>query len=277
MNQAKVRSAQRDKVLQLLGGLTGTAAMPAAGYAMAQRMASPQTYRPRPQDAPAQLVRWVQAGLCAMLGLRLPLTGQVDAATRAALLRLQGEAGLPQTGAIDAETVAWLERALGLPAPHLHATESPLWSAAVAPPQPAAGPPPKDPDNPAAEAAADEAAHRDPSSAADETAAAAHTLWRAGESTPTPAQTLAVARLLQREALHAVMTLAVARDWLDEELARSGRQGSSGLLAEVLAWWAAAQRADPQPTWWIDVEAMAATHPHDAVERVRRAWREQHP
>jgi murein L,D-transpeptidase YcbB/YkuD len=289
VKQGIAKAARKDKLLQLLASHGQQARGAVAGYAQARHMVSPQTYRPKPEEPSAQLVRWVQAALCVTLGLRLPLTGTLDAATRAGLLRLQREAGLPQSGAIDTQTLRWLEEQTGVAAPHAEAVAAPWWSDPPSGPLSAPLPPPRDP-HAATRSDADAAASphdmstaqrpdavevpapQDAAQVEEVPAAAAHTLWRAGERPAAPA---AVARMLQREALHGVMTQAFARDWLLDEAERSGRPGTSGVLAELLAWWEEAQNAPQPPLWWLQVQQWAGGEPQKAVDIVRRAWRER--
>jgi Putative peptidoglycan binding domain len=58
----------------------------------------PVDYAPPLDPAADEKIRWVQQRLNAALGLRLPLTGDLDAATRSALRILQRQRGLPPNG-----------------------------------------------------------------------------------------------------------------------------------------------------------------------------------
>jgi hypothetical protein len=78
----------------------------------------PQTHDPeRPGERQAQLVKWTQAALSVLLGLRLPLDGVLGATTQMAVRRFQTQAGVPQTGALDEATLQALSKAIGHPAP----------------------------------------------------------------------------------------------------------------------------------------------------------------
>ncbi|MGH8612932.1 MAG: peptidoglycan-binding domain-containing protein [Gammaproteobacteria bacterium] len=60
-----------------------------------------------------EFVRWVQSALNNVLGLRLPVRGIMDAATRSALRRFQEQHGLPVDGIAGPETKEALVRARG--------------------------------------------------------------------------------------------------------------------------------------------------------------------
>lgn len=284
MSQYADIAARKHKMLDLLAkSQAGAQATQMAGYDATRRMASPQTYRPKPEDPAAKLTRWVQAALCALLGLKLPLTGVMDAATRAALLRFQREAGLAQTGAVDDATVRKLEAMVGVPAPQAQ-TPPPPWNAQ----QPRAAPTKPQPkqakdDNATAssEPQPDDGRHafEDHGGVHRYGEAEAHQLWRDGEiqSNGNALQAMSVERFMQREAVHGAMTLAFTRDWLKDELERTGRQGESALLAEVLAWWERAVSAEPdrQPKWLQEVTQLARPKQDEAVARLRHAWQKQ--
>ncbi len=85
----------------------------------------PETAQPVAGHAPQQLVKWAQAALSVVLGLRLPLDGVLGGTTQAAVRRFQAHAGMAQTGALDPATVAALARAIGH-APPGQAPEHPL-------------------------------------------------------------------------------------------------------------------------------------------------------
>ncbi len=77
----------------------------------------PEAMQPKPQHDPQRLVKWAQAALSVVLGLRLPLDGVLGGTTQMAVRRFQTQAGLPQTGALDETTVLALAKAVGHPAP----------------------------------------------------------------------------------------------------------------------------------------------------------------
>lgn len=77
----------------------------------------PEATQPTPQQPSQVLVQWAQAALSVLLGLRLPLHGQLDATTAQAVRRFQGQHGLPANGQLDAPTVQALARAIGHPPP----------------------------------------------------------------------------------------------------------------------------------------------------------------
>ncbi len=225
-------------------------------YGQGKLLVSPASLRPRAVDPAQRLIRWVQAALITLLGIKLPLDGVMSTNLRAALLAFQKKAGLSPSGAVDSETLKLLQDMVGLPAPAGTETAPPPWADA---PRKAAEPPVKpkpkhdgEAGKPAPEAAAD---HPD----------SAQRL-----------QMLVLERFLQREALQAVMAQAFERSWIRDELQRTGRHGDAALLAEVLAWWEQAQSPDREapPHWMAEVANLARQKPTEAIEVARRAWRE---
>lgn len=89
----------------------------------------PEAAQPRAQHEPQRLVKWAQAALSVLLGLRLPLDGVLGATTQTALRRFQSQNGLSQNGALDAPTVLALAKAIGHPAPGMPAEHKlmPQW------------------------------------------------------------------------------------------------------------------------------------------------------
>ena len=73
----------------------------------------PETAQPSAGHASQQRVKWAQAALSVVLGLRLPLDGVLGGTTQAAVRRFQAQAGMAQTGALDSPTVAALAKAIG--------------------------------------------------------------------------------------------------------------------------------------------------------------------
>lgn len=70
--------------------------------------AAAEPYPPEPSPAGSEHMRWVQSALNDVLGLRLPVHGIADAATRSAIRSFQRREGLPADGLVGADT----ERAL---------------------------------------------------------------------------------------------------------------------------------------------------------------------
>lgn len=128
--------------------------------------------QPRESTAVVAQVRWAQAALSAVLGLRLPIDGVLDATTQMALRRFQESKQLATTGQPDRETLAALAQALGhsIPGAPEH-RGMPAWflwgatSASAAPP-----PAPRKP-SPTASAAHDSTAADAPQSSAPLTSA----------------------------------------------------------------------------------------------------------
>ena len=82
-----------------------------------------------PGERQAKTVKWAQASLSVLLGLRLPLDGVLGATTQMAIRRFQTQSGLPQSGALDETTVLALAKAIGHPAPGMTAEHKvmPRW------------------------------------------------------------------------------------------------------------------------------------------------------
>jgi hypothetical protein len=70
--------------------------------------AAAEPYAPEPLPAGSEYMRWVQSALNDVLGLRLPLHGTADSATRSAIRSFQQREGLPVDGIVGPDT----ERAL---------------------------------------------------------------------------------------------------------------------------------------------------------------------
>jgi peptidoglycan hydrolase-like protein with peptidoglycan-binding domain len=76
---------------------------PVLGYGVV-----PEPYPAEPLPAGSEYMRWVQSALNDVLGLRLPVNGVADAATRSAIRSFQQREGLPADGTVGPDT----ERAL---------------------------------------------------------------------------------------------------------------------------------------------------------------------
>jgi peptidoglycan hydrolase-like protein with peptidoglycan-binding domain len=76
---------------------------PVSGYGVV-----PEPYPAEPLPAGSEYMRWVQSALNDVLGLRLPVNGVADAATRSAIRSFQQREGLPADGTVGPDT----ERAL---------------------------------------------------------------------------------------------------------------------------------------------------------------------
>ncbi|MCI0537237.1 MAG: peptidoglycan-binding protein [Verrucomicrobiales bacterium] len=70
--------------------------------------ATPEPYPAEPLPAGSEYLRWVQSALNTVLGLRLPVHGIADPATRSAIRNFQQREGLPVDGVVGPDT----ERAL---------------------------------------------------------------------------------------------------------------------------------------------------------------------
>lgn len=294
-------SKRRQKMAALMAKLQAQESKEAqtgiSGYAHGRSAVAPRAFRPRKQAGLQRMARWVQAALAVTLGIELPLTGVIDAATRAALLAFQKQMGLPQSGAVDQRTLQALEQAVGVPAPRDEPAASWMEQERQAPKRPKAKPA-KDADTPAPDAAEQGQApqpepegHERHSFEVDQGAygeADAHALrvGRQREFAAPPGQAevqartpeqLATEKLLHGEALQAVMTLAFERGWIRGELERLGRQGEAALLTELLGFWERARRAADPPKWMVEVAGLARDRQDEAVARVRRAWSEEQP
>jgi len=227
-------------------------------YGQGKLLVSPASLRPRAVDPAQRLIRWVQAALVILLGIKLPLDGVMSANLRAALLAFQKKAGLSPSGAVDTETLRLLQDMVGLPAPAGTETAPPPWAEMPRKtPEPPQKPKPKHDAESSKRTGDGELAADLPDSA-------------------QRLQMLVLERFLQREALQAVMAQAFERSWLRDELHRTGRSGDAALLAEVLAWWEQAQSPDREtpPHWMAEVANLARQKPTEAIEVARRAWRE---
>lgn len=281
----------KNKMLSMLAKFEPTSGRAGAfRYDQAKTIVNPAAFRPKPVDPVQRLIRWVQAALMTVLGVKLPLDGTMNQATRAALLKFQKLAGLPQTGVIDSSTLSQLEKIVDLPAPRAAQTPPPPWlDQPVAPVKPLK---PKGSDKDKGAHSADALPSADTADAVQvghsfegrtghhhDGQADAHQLWaaKAPASSAERLQTLVMDRFLQREALQGVMTLAFARDWIHQELDRTGRKGDSALLAEMLAWWERAQAPEREvpPSWLVQVAALAQHDMAKAADQVRAAWRQE--
>ncbi len=245
-------------------------------YSVGRKVMSPQAIRPKTDQPGQRLQKWVQAALMATLGVRLPLNGVIDAQTRAALLQFQRMAGIPVSGAVDARTLRELEFAVGLPAPRQEPTAPPpdglLQRVAKATDQP------KTTDKQEHQAG-DAPRHTFEGAANPQYGEAdAHQLRQGqprAEAKVDP-QLAAMQRFLHAEGMQAVLSLAVDRAWLREELQRSGRQGETALLAEMLGWWERARAPSAQPpAWMTEVAKLAQDNQAEAVAKVRQAWQKE--
>jgi len=270
--QAILAQADGDKVRSVQGMLPT--------YEFGREVLSPQVVRPR-ADVGGRLQRWIQAALCATVGVKIPLTGVFDGATRAALVQFQRLAGIPTSGAVDDRTLRELEAAVGLPAPRSGSPAPPLDVTATQVARAKGGVDKAESD---AHAPADsEVAPPERHSAEDKGGpnaygeADAHELQRAkAERRPAPDPRVAAEqRFLHAERMQAVMALAFARDWIRDELSRLGRRGEPALLAELLAWWERGRGATPAP-WMKEAAALAERDQAAAVARVREAWQRDH-
>lgn len=293
---------RREKMTALLARIQGqegnAARAGSAGYASGRSKVAPQAFRPKSTDPMQRLARWVQAALAVVLGIKLPLTGVIDSATRAALMSFQKQQGLPQSGAVDSRTLQALEHAVGVPAPTKQ--EAPNWmeQERARPQRPKAKGGTAGEDNqgqavdgngdlvPTAGAKAGSEEQERHSFESDQSAygeADAHAL-RVGHLGKAPpiskfadAAQAASDHLLHNEAMHAVMVLAFERSWIRDELRRLGRQGEAALLAELLGFWEGARRAGAQaPAWMVAVGEQAKDHPDRAVQLVQQSWQKEH-
>ncbi|MSQ81615.1 MAG: hypothetical protein EXR77_01695 [Myxococcales bacterium] len=253
-------------------------------YAIGKQVLSPQTIRPKQDDPNKKLQRWVQAALMVVLGVKLPLHGVIDAQTRAALLRFQKTAGLATSGAVDGATLAALESAVGTPAPHRGAS-APAPDAIAIPIRAAKGGATKDDDNgdKVERTAQDQAERHSFEDTGGDTKygeADAHELRPAviaGKAKHDPQQ-LVMQRFLHTEAMQAVMALAFDRQWVNDELDRTGRSGDAALFSEMLRWWERSRSVDgAPPSWMQDVTKLADQHQTEAVAKVRQAWQKDAP
>lgn len=271
-----------------------------SGYAHGRSAVTPRAFKPRKADPLQRMARWVQAALAVTLGIQLPLTGVIDAATRAALMAFQKQLGLPQSGSVDKRTLEALEKAVGMAAPTDQAPPTWMEQERQAPKRPKAKTTVKDTDDQAPQAGEQPQAAEAPQPAAEgherhsfendqgaygEADAHALRVGRQREFAAPPAQAepkaqtpeqLATEKLLHGEALHAVMTLAFERSWIRSELERLGRQGEAALLAELLGFWEKARRSAEPPAWMLEVASLARDRQDEAVARVRKAWAEEH-
>lgn len=302
LSDAKI-AKRREKMTALLARMQGqegkAAQAGSAGYAHGRSAVAPQAFRPKRQDPLQRMARWVQAALAVVLGIKLPLTGVIDSATRAALLAFQKQHGLPPSGAVDSRTLEALENAVGVPAPTKQEPANWMEQERARPQKPKAKGDTGGDDNKgqAVDAAGDlvpaDGAGQDPSgqerhtfendqSAYGEADAHALRVGHLGKAPPisrvADAAQAASDHLLHSEAMHAVMTLAFERSWIRDELQRLGRQGESALLAELLGFWESARKAGAQaPAWMIAVAGQAKEHQERAVQLVRQAWQKEQP
>lgn len=116
-------ATRKQRFLSLLQGMPvsqrARTAIGAAGYDVGRAALAPPTAHKPIGDATADnlQVRWAQAALMVLMGVRLPLDGRVGQQTRLVLLQFQKLAGLATHGRIDAHTLRALEQAIGVPAP----------------------------------------------------------------------------------------------------------------------------------------------------------------
>ena len=112
-----VTSAKMRKrlVAELSAQPAGHGAQPNATHDSAA--SRPEAVKPKVLHGEPRLVKWAQAALSVLLGLRLPLDGVLGATTQMAVRRFQAQAGLPQSGSLDEATVAGLAKAIGHPPP----------------------------------------------------------------------------------------------------------------------------------------------------------------
>lgn len=79
-----------------------------------------------PLEGQTHVLKWAQAALSAVLGLKVPVDGVLGGTTQVALKRFQAQAHLPVTGILDAGTLKSLAEALGQPHPPLEPTHAGL-------------------------------------------------------------------------------------------------------------------------------------------------------
>ncbi len=300
LSDAKI-AKRREKMTALLARLQGpegkSAQSATSGYAHGRSTLTPQAFRPKAADPMQRLARWVQAALAVILGIKLPLTGVIDSATRAALMAFQKQNGLPQSGAVDSRTLEALENAVGMPAPTKQ--PAPNWMEQERPRpqkpkttgaagsdeakgQAAQGPEEQAPGTEAEAASQERHTFENDQGAYGEADAHALRVGQLGKAPPVSrfadATQAASDHLLHSEAMHAVMVLAFERSWIREELQRLGRQGEPALLTELLGFWERARKAGPQaPAWMLAVAEQAKDHQDRAVQQVRQAWQKEHP
>lgn len=254
-------------------------------YAIGRQAFSPQAIRPRVDDPHKRMQRWIQAALMVVLGVKLPLHGVIDGQTRAALLQFQKMAGISQSGAADSRTIEALQEAVGLPAPTAGNSAQPadnnnvLVRVRKAKGGKGGG---TGEEKGAAEVDGPEGQGEERHSFEDSQGqhhygeADAHTLWTQQQAPAAkaldPAQ-LAMQRFLHAEAVHAVMALAFARDFVRQEADRLGRPAESAIFAEMLHFWEQARlpAAEP-PAWMTEIAKLAADKQDHAVAKARAAW-----
>jgi peptidoglycan hydrolase-like protein with peptidoglycan-binding domain len=101
--------------------------------------AAPEPYPAEPVPAGSEYMRWVQSALNDVLGLRLPVHGVADPATRSAIRSFQQREGLPVDGVVGPDTERALIAARRGQSSRRGATE-PTGSGMAEPPEPAAAP-----------------------------------------------------------------------------------------------------------------------------------------
>ncbi len=209
----------------------------------------PGALKPQLPEGVLMLEKWVQAALNVALGMKLPVDGVLKGETRLALMRFQKEAGLTAHGYLDEKTLQALEQWVGAHAPRegRHGGLSRLWQVGDRPAE-RLPPPPEKPKRPEGLTVQQERAQ-------------------------------AAQKLLQREAELAVEHEAFARDFVEEQMERLGRQGAAALHAEMQAWLEAARRTARDgnaPEWLSKVETAARSRPQEATAALRAAWLGEH-
>lgn len=246
-------TARKQKLIGLLQGMNlprqARAGLANLGYDLGRAaVAAPTAHVPIGEVGSERVLeRWVQAALTVVLGVRLPLTGQLGDLTRKALLQFQKASGLATHGQIDDATLRALEAAVGLPAPRTgtFASRRPVWQDARLTGTTLRGLRQTEEGKPAAVHSAD--AERE------------------------------TARRMQRASALAACSVALQRPWLEEVSARVGRSPTE-LQRDAHNWAeSAAQAADP--SLWQPIRTALERSPTAGAEALQAAllahWRVQ--
>jgi len=285
-----------------LGG-AGRQAMKGMGYNAGKKVLTPTSHKPAGDDKHKVMEKWVQAALNVVLGTKLKLDGTLNGDTRAALMRFQRDNGLAAHGFLDERTLMALELQVGIRAPRdgiYQQTVPRLWQEDVrkAPQKPTSPEKRKElahkPQGtaPPGETTEAEVGRKEPVRAGVEAK-----LAKAGavEGGPAPAvaaegdlqarRAKAADSFLQREAVQAVVRLALSREFAREQGARLGRtsqhperNGEAALQAEMVAWFERAQTAAGGDAAWLQqLRTLARDRQDEAVAHLRATWQAAHP
>lgn len=260
-------------------------------YAGSKKALGPDALKPATDDRHKVMEKWVQAALNVVLGVNLKLDGTLKSDARAALMRFQKEEGLPAHGFLDERTLMALELRVGIRAPRDGTHEGTQSRVSQQDPPRAPQKPAPPPEKPGQKALAGDAGKEAQTPVAEKetpNAAAKDKLARVAEVEAVrpkhdPAAALQDAKakaatgMLQREAMQAVVQVALDREFAREQMTRLGRKGDAALQAEMAAWLQKAVAdtpgsAQPGPPWWQKVREMARDHQGEAVRLIREAW-----